>query len=89
METLKHFNSTKEKTASGKPIDVILSPVSAGISFPHGHIPWWGYTSYWNLQDYPGFTFPTELKADKSIDKVFSDFESFGEEDTSNNDICE
>ncbi|KAG9235564.1 glutamyl-tRNA amidotransferase subunit A [Amylocarpus encephaloides] len=39
-------------------MDVILSPVGPLPAPPHGTSKYWGYTSIWNLLDYPGIVFP-------------------------------
>jgi amidase len=43
---------------SGKEVDVILCPPSFGAATPHEQSRYWGYTSHWNLLDYPGAVFP-------------------------------
>jgi len=37
---------------------VILCPPSFGAATPHEQSRYWGYTSQWNLLDYPGAVFP-------------------------------
>ncbi|KAJ3531999.1 hypothetical protein NM688_g7491 [Phlebia brevispora] len=54
----QHWNSTRTRTESGRPIDAILSPVAPTLAPPHDTTRWWGYTSYWNLMDYPAAVFP-------------------------------
>ncbi|KAK8007902.1 monooxygenase [Apiospora arundinis] len=39
-------------------VDVILCPPSFGAAMPHGQSRYWGYTSHWNLLDYPAAVFP-------------------------------
>lgn len=53
-----HWLATQKRTKSGRPVDVVLSPVSPTLAPPHDTTRWWGYTSYWNLADYPGVIFP-------------------------------
>jgi amidase len=52
------WNKTQEKTDTGRPVDAILCPVAPTLAPPHDGTRWWGYTSYWNLLDYPGVVFP-------------------------------
>jgi amidase len=54
-----HWNATKDLTTSGRTVDAILSPVASSLAPPHDTTRWWGYTSYWNLCDYPAAVFPT------------------------------
>lgn len=42
----------------GREVDVILCPPSFGAAAPHEQSRYWGYTSNWNLVDYPGVVFP-------------------------------
>lgn len=58
LKLLNHWNETKNRTASGRPIDAIISPVAPSLAPKHNATRWWGYTSYWNLADYPAAVFP-------------------------------
>ncbi|TBU34381.1 amidase [Dichomitus squalens] len=53
-----HWNATKFRTTTGRPVDTILSPVAATLAPPHDTTRWWGYTSYWNLMDFSAAVFP-------------------------------
>ncbi|KPI38100.1 putative amidase [Cyphellophora attinorum] len=57
-EYLEHWNATASRTSTGKPVDAILTPSFASASYPHDHLPWWGYLSQWNLLDYPAIILP-------------------------------
>ncbi|KAK0922625.1 hypothetical protein LTR91_004360 [Friedmanniomyces endolithicus] len=46
-----------------KMVDVILTPTGPGCAPPHDCARYWGYTSQWNLLDYPSLVFPTGLQA--------------------------
>ncbi|CAF2122422.1 unnamed protein product [Rotaria magnacalcarata] len=39
-------------------IDCLLTPVGPSAAPQHGTAKWWGYTSVWNLLDYPAAVFP-------------------------------
>ena len=39
-------------------VDGILCPVGRGVAPKHDTAKYWGYTSQWNLLDYPAVTFP-------------------------------
>ncbi|CAF1313508.1 unnamed protein product [Rotaria sordida] len=39
-------------------IDCLLAPVGPSAAPLHGTAKWWGYTSIWNLLDYPAAIFP-------------------------------
>ncbi|PCH34207.1 amidase [Wolfiporia cocos MD-104 SS10] len=54
-----HWNDTRLRTATGRQVDAVLSPVAPTLAPPHDTTRWWGYTSYWNLMDFPAVVFPT------------------------------
>lgn len=53
-----HWNDSRLLTSSGRPIDCIISPAAPTLAAPHDTTRWWGYTSYFNLLDYPAAIFP-------------------------------
>ena len=53
-----HWNASANLSASGRPVDVILTPIAPTLAPPHDSVRWWGYSSYWNLLDYPAAVFP-------------------------------
>ncbi|KAH7101381.1 amidase [Auriculariales sp. MPI-PUGE-AT-0066] len=55
---LDHWNATRLRSTSGRVVDAILSPVAPTLAPPHTTVRWWGYSSYWNLCDYPAAVFP-------------------------------
>jgi len=55
---LQHWNNTRQRTSSGRPVDAILAPIAPTLASRHDCTRWWGYSSYWNLVDYPAAVFP-------------------------------
>lgn len=53
-----HWNGTASRSSLGRTVDAVLCPVSPTLAPPHDTTRWWGYTSYWNLADYPAVVFP-------------------------------
>lgn len=53
-----HWNATRARTGTGRSVDAVLSPVAPTLAPPHDTTRWWGYTSYWNLMDFPAAVFP-------------------------------
>ena len=51
------WNSTKSEK-SGKPIDVLLTPVMPHSAVPHKKCRWVGYTKVFNFVDYPAVVLP-------------------------------
>jgi amidase len=62
QEYAELWNSTGTgKDEFGSPtgmVDVILCPVGPGAAPPLNSARYWGYTSQWNILDYPGLVFP-------------------------------
>ncbi|KAI1622023.1 amidase signature domain-containing protein [Exophiala viscosa] len=56
---MSHWWSTSSsRTDSGRPFDAIIAPVHPSTSYPHNFASWWGYTTIWNILDYPSLTIP-------------------------------
>ncbi|BFZ64119.1 hypothetical protein YB2330_005258 [Saitoella coloradoensis] len=63
-------------------IDCLLSPVGPGTAPLLGTSKYWGYTSIWNLLDYPSATLPIHgIVCDPSIDGATWDYTPVNEED--------
>ncbi|KAH7006611.1 amidase signature domain-containing protein [Fusarium venenatum] len=52
------WDRTKDITSTGRPMDALICPCSPSAGIPHGFNVWWGYTSMWNLLDYPSTVVP-------------------------------
>jgi len=69
-------------------VDVILSPVGPGAAPKIDTAKWWGYTSQWNLLDYPALVFPVDrVDVVKDGEKVVH--ESRNERDKENWELWE
>jgi amidase len=69
-------------------VDVIICPVGPGVAPVHGTARYWGYTSQWNLLDYPAVVFPV-VKVDKSVDLVEEGYKPTNGKDGENWELCE
>ncbi|KAF2229619.1 putative glutamyl-tRNA amidotransferase subunit A [Viridothelium virens] len=69
-------------------VDVILCPVGPGAAPPLDCARYWGYTSQWNLLDYPAVVFPA-IQADPEIDKADEGYISRNEQDEYNHKLYE
>ncbi|CAD6445972.1 41e683fe-58ed-426e-beb6-afdce751dde1 [Sclerotinia trifoliorum] len=79
------------KTPSGElegMVDVILSPVGPGSAPKLDTAKWWGYTSQWNLLDYPAIVFPVD-KVDVTKDNVKETYTPRNDKDKYNWDLWE
>lgn len=52
-------------------LDCLLCPVMGSVAPRPGKIKYWGYTSVFNLVDYPGVVFPSGFVANSELDKQF------------------
>lgn len=69
-------------------VDVLLCPVGPGCAPPLDCARYWGYTSQWNLLDYPAVVFPTGLKCGPE-DVKEEGYEARNEDDRYNYELCE
>ncbi|CAF0935664.1 unnamed protein product [Adineta ricciae] len=56
-------------------IDCLLTPAAPSAASLHGTSKWWGYTSVWNLLDYPAVIFPVTT-VDLEKDQVELDYQA-------------
>lgn len=69
-------------------VDVILCPVGPGAAPKIDTSKWWGYTSQWNLLDYPALVFPVD-RVDSVKDGKKVGYEPRNEKDKFNWDLWE
>ncbi|KAF8273107.1 amidase signature domain-containing protein [Lactarius quietus] len=79
-EYLDQWHSTRASTSTGRPVDAIISPVAPSPPPPHGKNMNVGYTSVWNVLDYPACVFPV-TKVDPVLDQPKPAHEFLGEAD--------
>jgi len=81
------WNKTANSTGEGM-VDVILSPVGPGAAPKLETAKWWGYTSQWNLLDYPAIVFPVDkVNVEKDSEEI--DYIPRNEKDKFNWDLWE
>lgn len=56
------------RSASGRPVDVLLVPTMPHTALPHRGCRWVGYTKLFNILDYTALSFPAG-KASKILDR--------------------
>lgn len=75
MAFVKAWNATAGMTQTGQPIDCIITPSAPLAGSPHDFPLWWGYTSMWNLLDYPSVIMPIKsFKIDAVKDAKVEDY---------------
>jgi amidase len=86
------WNDTATSTGpNGEPegmVDVILCPVGPGAAPKIDTSKWWGYTSQWNLLDYPALVFPVD-KVDSVRDGEKVKYQPRNEKDRFNWELWE
>jgi amidase len=91
----KEYAKAWNDTATGKDerghlegmVDAILCPAGPGVAPKHNTAKYWGYTSQWNLLDYPAVVFPVG-RADKNVDILPNDFVPLSGKDEENWELC-
>ena len=86
-EYAKLWNETATGGDGGGPVDVILCPAGPGAAPPLNCARYWGYTSLWNLLDYPALVFPAG-KVDRGLDKRDEGYVPRNEQDRYNHELC-
>ena len=86
------WNSTATSSGvNGQPegtIDVLLCPSGPGAAMPLEKSRYWGYTSQWNVLDYPSVAFPV-TRVMPEVDVFERDYEPRNEQDRYNLELCE
>jgi amidase len=82
------WNSTASSPSLDDMVDVILCPAGPGAAPKLDTAKWWGYTSQWNLLDYPALVFPVD-KVDVGKDGGKVVYEPRNERDRFNWDLWE
>jgi len=78
-----------EAAVNGDPdttVDVILCPVGPGAAPPLDQSRYWGYTSQWNLLDYPAMVFPV-TKVDPAKDAADGEYQPMNAQDEFNHKL--
>jgi Asp-tRNA(Asn)/Glu-tRNA(Gln) amidotransferase A subunit family amidase len=82
------WNNTATGEDGDGEVDVILCPVGPGAAPPLDCSRYWGYTSQWNLLDYPALVFPVS-KVDPDVDLREEGYEPMNEQDAYNYELCQ
>ncbi|KAL8765719.1 MAG: hypothetical protein Q9209_007284 [Squamulea sp. 1 TL-2023] len=73
-EYMEYWNSTAESTGTGKPVDIVILPVTPFAAARPYKYPYYGYSSIVNALDYTACTLPVTT-VDKNIDVMDDSFE--------------
>ena len=87
-EYMEYWNSTKESTGTGRPVDVVILPVAPFAAARPTTYKYYGYSTIVNLLDYTSCTIPITT-ADKNIDVVEAQYKPTSDVDKDVYDTCE
>jgi amidase len=80
------WNKTAVDGDADSAVDVILCPAGPGAAPPLNHARYWGYTSQWNLLDYPALVFPV-TKVTQEKDLAETDYKPMNDQDEFNHKL--
>lgn len=86
-EYMEYWNSTAEKTGTGRPVDAVISPLAPFPAARPGMYTYYGYSVWVNVLDYTSVVVPVTT-VDKSVDKKAEGFEAVDETDQKTQDTC-
>lgn len=78
---LSYWESTRDHTRTGRPVDAIITPVSPTVGYERGKGLYPGYTAVFNVLDY-SVVVVRAGKADAAKDLPYSEFKSQGDFDS-------
>lgn len=87
-EYMEYWNSTAEKSGTGRPVDAVIAPLAPFPAARPGKYEYYGYSVWVNLLDYTSVVIPV-TNVDKSVDKKHEDFKAVDETDQKTQDSCE
>lgn len=79
-EYMEYWNSTIDRTGTGRPVDAIITPVAPFAAARPNSFKYYGYSSIFNLLDYAACVVPV-TNVDKYVDVVDKDFRPVGDLD--------
>ena len=79
-EYMEYWNSTKEVTGTGRPVDAFIMPVAPFPAARYQFYTYFGYHSIINVLDYASCAVPVTT-ADKNVDVVDKNFKPVSDED--------
>jgi amidase len=87
----KAWDDTAQLTNTGRPVDALICPSAPAVGYPHDFNVYWGYTSLFNLLDYPSVILPvSNFKVNPKDDPVASGYKPLETNpyDKPNHELC-
>lgn len=88
QEYSEHWNNVSGSIEGEDLVDVVLCPVGPGAAPPLDEARYWGYTSQWNLLDYPALSFPTGWVCTPEVDGKEEGYAPRNADDEYNYKLC-
>ena len=86
-EYMEYWNSTKNQTGTGRPVDAIIAPLAPfPAARPDGYL-YYGYSTFVNILDYSSCVIPITT-ADKEVDIINKDFKPLNHIDKRVSGLC-
>jgi amidase len=87
---MEAWSKTASTTSTGRPMDGLFCPVAASAGIPHDFPLWWGYTSLFNLIDYPSIVLPLKkMRINAGQDAKYVNYVPKSNPfDVANHDLC-
>jgi amidase len=86
-EYMEYWNSTTEKTGTGRPVDAVISPVAPFPAARREKYTYYGYSSWVNVLDYTSVVVPVTT-VDKSVDTKLEGYQPLDDRDKKVQDDC-
>jgi amidase len=86
-EYMDYWNSTTEKTGTGRPVDAVISPLAPWPAASRGKFTYYGYSTYVNVLDYTSVVVPV-TNVDKAVDTRVEGYQAIDERDKGVQDSC-
>ena len=77
---MEYWNSTKELTGTGRPVDAVIAPVAPFPAARPEKYTYYGYSTFVNIVDYSACVVPVTT-VDKEVDIVNKDFKALSDHD--------
>lgn len=86
-EYMEYWNSTKELTGTGRPVDAFIAPLAPFPAARPKSYKYYGYSTIINLLDYTSCVIPVTT-ADRRIDVIGKEFKPLSDLDKSTSELC-
>jgi amidase len=86
-EYMDYWNSTAEKTGTGRSVDAVISPLAPWPAARREMYTYYGYSTFVNVLDYTSVVVPVTT-VDKAVDKKAEGYLAIDERDKSVQDSC-